>query len=142
MHPPVAVVLKLSLQSNQITLRYTCSVTCEGGGEGGGCDGGEKGGGGDCGGNGEGGGGGGEEGGGEGGDEGSGGEAHLLCLGVDVVNGEDPQLRPRLVSLRWPEAGTSAALCALQRNLRARLLIVARARAEQRSPQLACIART
>ena len=40
MHPPVAVVLKASLQSNQTTLRYTCSVTCEGGGEGGGGGGG------------------------------------------------------------------------------------------------------
>ena len=40
MHPPVAVVLKASLQSNQITLRYTCSVTCEGSGEGGGVGGG------------------------------------------------------------------------------------------------------
>ena len=92
MHPPVAVVLKASLQSNQITLRYTCSVTCEGSGEGGGVGGGGvsdgiegdgmEGGGGE-GGGGEGGGGeggGGHGGGGEGGGNGGGGEVTFWVL--------------------------------------------------------------
>ena len=113
MHPPVAVVLKLSLQSNQITLRYTCSVTCEGGGEGGGCDGGEKGGGGDCGGNGEGGGGGGEEGGGEGGDEGSGGEAvDTFCVLVSTLSMERIRSCAHASSLSGGQKPAPALLCA------------------------------